>query len=654
MRWEGGNDHRLLSPETDPLPVSIPLPGVWRVTGIIPMVIFFVLLAIFFTTSAAAEPNLKLETLTVTAHRLPTADNILPIQVRESSNRPAIGADALRDLPSLAISQAGNLGSLTQVRIRGAEANHLMVLMDGVELNDPATDSSFNFANLALTGSNHLELLAGAHSAIWGSDALAGVLNVVTVPSERVRALNLEAGSFDTRHVQLQLAEGQENGFYNLSVGDFNSNGTNIAEVTSGNHSEKDGFEQRSYLFSGGLNGEVWSGSTLLRRLHSNTDFDPTPFPSFQPVDGDNESRHDEDLASVTIDWHGVERLEQRLQVSYLQTENRSYLDGLQESETTAERTKATAITRFRPGDRQAFTLLLEHDKEQFRQRGLASFFGDPNQQQTVKTNSVALEYIATPLPNFAFSLSARHDDNSEFDNRKSYRAAASYQLQDDLQIWASWGTGIKNPSFVERYGFTPDTFLGNPDLKPELNRHLSTGIRYQPDRWSMAITLFRDRLKDEIDGFAFAPELGGFTSINESGTSRRDGAELEFSADLKFATLSFGVSYLDAEEPDGSSEIRRPDWQGFATLLHARGPLSAEVSAFRVDNQDDFDFSTFPAARVSLKAYTLLRARVAYQLTERLHVAVRGQNLLDDDYQDQLGYRSPGRGLYLQLGADF
>jgi len=613
------------------------------------LVAMIIIAALASTSLAETAPERELETITVTAHRVPTADSVLPVQIRTPTSGPAVGADALRNLPSLAISQAGNLGSVTQVRIRGSEANHLMVLMDGVELGDPATDSSYNFANLTLNGANHLELLAGAHSAIWGSDALAGVLNVATIPSERTRRVELEAGAFDTRHAHLQVADRTDSHYYNLSVADFSTDGTNIADVANG---EKDGFDQRSYLFSGGLTGAVWSASAILRHMDSRTDFDPTPFPSFQPRDGDNVSDHDEDLASLTLDWHGHDRIEQRLQVSYLQTENRSFTDDSEDGRTAAERTKATAITRFKPDIRQTYTLLLEHEKESFEQRGTASFFGDPNQKQAVETSSVALEYLARPSADLALTLSARADDNTDFDNSESFRAGARYRLRDDLQVWASWGTGIKNPSFVERFGFTPDTFFGNRDLKPETNRHISAGVRYQPGRWSVAATLFSDRLKDEINGFFFDGALGGFTSVNETGKSKRDGAELELSADLSLATVTVGLSYLDAKEPDGSREIRRPDWQGFITLQHASGPLTAEVSAFHIDNQDDLDFSTFPANRASLSAYTLLRGRVGYQLSKHLEIAVRGENLLDEDYQDQLGYRSPGRAVYVQLGV--
>ena len=190
-----------------------------------------------------------LESLVVTAHRLPTANPTLPVIARDLDDRPDIGSDAFRDLPSFAINQSGSLGSLTQVRVRGAEANHLLVLLDGVEIMDPTTDSGFNFGNLNLAGIHRLEYLPGAHSAIWGSDAVAGVLQLSSRPASRVRRLEAEGGSFDTRYARAQLADVQDGYYYNLSVADFNTDGTNISRA--GN--EEDGHENQSWFLSGGL-----------------------------------------------------------------------------------------------------------------------------------------------------------------------------------------------------------------------------------------------------------------------------------------------------------------------------------------------------------------------------------------------------------------
>ncbi len=591
-----------------------------------------------------------LETLLVTAHRVPTSTPTLPVIVRDLDTRPDVGTDALRDLPSFAISQAGSMGSLTQVRVRGAEANHLLVLLDGVEIMDPTTDAGFNFANLNMAGIHRLEYLPGAHSAIWGSDAVAGVLQFSTRPASTLRRVELEGGSFDSRFVRAQLAATEPDYYYNLSISDFTTDGTNISRAGK----EDDGYDNRSWFASGGLDRGNWALRSLVRQGRTRSDFDPTPFPAYLPVDGDRQNRHHEDLALVGLDAVGAGgRWEEHLTLSYFKTTNSTQADGMRTESNRGERWQLTSTTRWQPHPDHAFDLLLEHKDESFEQRGEPSVFGDPNQRQDFNSNSAGIEWQAALLDTLQLAASARYDHNDQFEDSHSFRLSSRYPLTAHTSVWAAWGTGIKQPSFVERYGFTPDSFIGNPNLDSETNVHASLGIEQIWGSWQLSLTGFRDRLKDEIDGFYFDPDAGGFTAINQQGTSRRRGLELSASRPWDSGTLQLGGSYLHAEDPDGSREIRRPAWLGFARLQQRWGLASLSLDAFYVDDQDDLDFATFPATRVDLNSYTLLNAQLSLQLPHRMDIGVRIANLLDERYEDQLGYEAPGRAVYLSMGLD-
>jgi vitamin B12 transporter len=515
---------------------------------------------------------------------------------------------------------------------------------------DPTTDAGFNFANLNLAGMHRLEFLPGAHSAIWGSDAVAGVLQLSSRPVRSVRRVELEAGSFDSRYARAQLADVQDGYYYNLSASDFSTDGTNIARTGS----EQDGHDNQSWFASGGLERERWGLRGLVRRARTESDFDPTPFPSYLPADGDRQNRHDERLAVLGLDVTGPSRVwEQHLTVSYFDTDNSTVADGARTASSDGERWKATSVTRWAPSPRQRLDLLLEHEKERFVQRGEPGPFGDPNQRQSMRTSSAGIEWTLQPVDNWLVSASARYDDNSEFADSDSLRLSTRYRLRPETSIWAAWGTGIKHPSFVERYGFTPDSFIGNPSLKSERNRHLSAGVEQAWSAWTVTLTGFRDRLEDEIDGFFFDPDAGGFTAVNQAGTSRRTGAELTAERPWSSGGLHLGASYLDAEDPDGSREVRRPAWLAFARLNQSWGPARLGLDVFYVDDQQDLDFSTFPARRVALDAYTLVNASAALMLGQRTTVRLRAANLLDESYEDQLGYQRPGRAWYLSLGVD-
>ena len=210
---------------------------------------------------SADESVQQLETMVVTAHRIPTSDPVLPVTIVRYENHSPVGVEVLRRLPNFAISQSGNKGGLTQVRVRGSEANHTMMLIDGVEANDPATGSEYNFAHFLPYASSHIEFLAGAQSAIWGSGALAGVINLSTEPVDRIRTLGVEAGSFDTRIATLQIADRREHYYYNAAILDYTTDGTNNARVGG----EKDGYDHLSWHLSGGWIGERWRLRSTLR-----------------------------------------------------------------------------------------------------------------------------------------------------------------------------------------------------------------------------------------------------------------------------------------------------------------------------------------------------------------------------------------------------
>jgi len=366
-------------------------------------------------------------------------------------------------------------------------------------------------------------------------------------------------------------------------------------------------------------------------------------------------NRHDETLAMVGLDLRGTERnWLQRFNVSLFDTANTTRSDDVRTAATDGRRWQLSGITWLPLSERQELQLLLEHRHERFEQRGETSFFGDPNQRQKLETTSAGLEYILRPAPRWRLSASGRHDRNSDFSDSESLRLGASFQWREDTLLWLTSGTGIKLPSFVERFGFTPDSFIGNPDLDAERNRHLSLGADYQRGRWNHQFSVFRDRLEKEINGFAFDPGLGGFTAINEDGTSRREGLEWTSAFAWSAGTARLGGNLLNARENDGSREVRRPRRQAFLTLDQSWQAFRFDAGAFHVDAQYDRDFATWPATTVTLDAYTLVHAQVRYTLRPGVELGLRGSNLLDETYEDILGYRAPGRAWYLNLGVAF
>ena len=609
--------------------------------------LLFGLALIALAARGFAAPDPQIETLVVTAHRLPSKDPILPVVRLTPDANAFVGAEVLRHLPNLGLSRSGSFGGVSQVRLRGSEANHVLVLIDGIEMNDPANGSEYNFTHLMPFAASAIEFLPGAQSAIWGSEALAGVIHLTTAPAAAVRTLSVEGGAFDSRRAAFQLADRKAQGYYNLAALSARTDGTNISR--SGD--ERDGYDHLGWQASGGWLHDGWRLSGLVRRNRGASEYDPTPFPDYLPMDGNLHGDHDELLAGATAELDRG-RWRHQLRLDHLNTKNQDFgVAGQRTAYSAGQRLKAAYNASWRLGEAHEAQAFVEHQEERFQQKGAPSSFGDPNQRQRLEALSAGLALIGRLGPRLAWSASIRQDGNSAFDDAFTHRLALRYSLPDSTELWLNYGEGIKNPSFFERFGHTPDNFFGNPNLKPEANQHVSLGARVTAGPATLGLALFRDRLKNEIDGFRFVPAAGGFTAVNLAGESKRQGVEVTANARLGEVNLTAGWGYLKAQEPDGGVEIRRPKHSGHLAASYERGRWLFQTAAHLVGERDDFSFASFPAARVRLASYQLLRVATTFRVNEHIELSARLENLLDDDYEDVLGYQNPGRAAYVGVG---
>ena len=393
--------------------------------------------------------------------------------------------------------------------------------------------------------------------------------------------------------------------------------------------------------------------AALLRGANTNSEYDPGTFPSYLPADADHQGEHDEVLAGISAQFD-AERWHHQIRLNHLSTENGDFAGGQRTLATEGERTKASYAAGYRFGSSLQAQGFVEYEEESFKQRAAASLFGDPNQNQRLDALSGGLELIGRFGTGFAWSASLRQDDNSDFGNATTHRLALRYRIGAG-ELWLNLGEGIKNPSFIERFGYTPDTFrrqsrLGAGDQQTPFDGR--EGLTFGPTTW--ALTLFRDRLKNEIDGFSFDPALGGFTALNRDGKSKRQGAEVSAEAQFGNTRLSAGWAYLDAEEDDGSGEIRRPRPYRAPRRHPPAGPLAAARRCLLRGQPRRLQLRLLarrPGGSRQLPTAALQRIVPAYRLAGTVR---RLENGLDDDYEDVLGYRMPGRAAYFGARLSF
>ena len=586
----------------------------------------------------------QLEEITVTAHRIETR-SLLPVEIlgsEEIEQRVSlIGPDVLVPMTSLSLSRAGAFGSQAQIRVRGAEANHLQVLVDGIEVNDPATGSEFAFAHLDLAGIGRVEFLPGAQSALWGSDALAGVLQLLSSQETGLRGLDVAGGSNSERLGRVEFGDVLSQGRYRLTVSHYATQGTN----TSLEGDEDDGYEHDSVHFSVRVHKNNKGLSLVMRRVDALSEYDPTGFPTYLPTDGDNESSVTFQAAKIAVDDTFLDgRWKQVLELKHLDTRTLTDANGSRISRFEGTRNTLTSISHLTLSPHHRLTGLIEYEDEGFKQAAAASVFGDPNYAASVSTRSAALEHLGN-WGRLSTSLSARFDAHSDFEHITSYRASLRYPVRPDLSIFASLGTGTKNPSFIERFGYTPDSFIGNPNLRPEYSRHASFGLD-----WSGAgsvrvhFALFQETLKDEINGFAWNGM--GFTAVNLDEQSERQGMELQVNTEVAGAVLRGSYTFVDSKSPDGTTEVRRPRHQGHLSLRRSLFTEKLDLLlGARLNGENlDLDFSTGQQREVDLPGRELMYFTARYALTEKVGLYLKLENLLDDHGQEVYGYAPAGR----------
>jgi vitamin B12 transporter len=631
--------------------------------------------AVVFAVSGPAVAAGQIEQVIVTATRSPApldqvTSSVTVLDSGELQRRQTVAlSEVLRSVPGLAVSRSGVMGSSTQIRVRGAEGNHVMVMIDGVEANDMAQGDEFNFAHLLAYDVERIEVVRGPQSALWGSDALAGAINIITARGEGPFSAHgfVEGGSFGTLSGGASVSGGGEGWHFHGGVGVLDSDGSNIARTGS----EDDGYENLAVSFNGDVQANPWlTLSAGVRHVDARNEYDETDFATGLPADSDAVTDADQDYAQIRADIDPFDgSWTQRLTAAWSATDNDNTLAGADTGSNRGERWTFgwQSDYRFETSSVHAadhvVTLALEHEYEDFTQRGpIDPFAGDPNQDHDARTTSIVGEYRLGPGERLSASVGARHDINSEFQDDTTWRVSAGVAFPESgSRLRASYGTGSKNPTFTERFGFFDSPlfpFVGNPDLEPERSRGWEAGLAQEilAGRLLFDIVWFDESLHDEINGFVFDPATFSITAENTDGVSRRKGLEVTATAtvsdELRFNAF---YTYLDATQPDGAGgrerELRRPRHTGGAGLNWSfgsgRGNLNFQY--LHTGEQDDLFFPPLPpfVLPVELRAFDLLSVSASWSLTPRVTLQGRIENALDDDYEEVYGFTASGVAAY-------
>ncbi len=589
--------------------------------------------------------------ITVTASReaVPVALSGTALTIIDRATIDALSLPLVKDYltlsPSVSVSQSGPMGAQTQVRIRGAEANHTLTFIDGIDVTDPASSGEFRYETLLAGGVDRIEVLRGPQSALWGSQAIGGVINILTRSDTGVFG-EAEGGSLGT--FRGGIGGGYQAGATSISgqASYLRSNGYDVANVGG----DKDGYE--NFTIHAKLAAKPTENTDISlvgRYANSNSEFDGFDYGAGVPSD--------EPLSTRSRQWAvralaGISLLDDRWthQVSALFTDTANInRDGAafqnQSDGGRATFRYQTSLTAETGKARHRFTAALEHDSERFE-----SIDADPtalsNQSGSRLQTSLVGEYRLDVADWLGGGFAVRRDWNNSFADTTTVRATAAIKPGGGFALHGSYGTGVADPTFFDLYGFFPGFFVGNPNLKPERSRSWDLGAGWSNTAYALDITWYDATLDDEIvSTFDSTTFLSGVA--NATGRSRRQGLEVSASAmPAEGLTLRATYAYLDASEQRVASglqmrEVRRPSHSGSVTASYASTSFDLAASAAITGARDDTDFARF--VRVRLDGYAVVTISGAWHVTPKVDITGRIENAFDATYQDVFAYRTPG-----------
>ena len=543
--------------------------------------------------------------------------------------------DRLVRLPGVNLTSNGGLGALGTIQVRGLPSRYVAVRIDGIDVSDPSgTQNQFNFGGFTASGVDRVEVLKGSQSAIYGSEAIAGVVNITTFEPVELGfsgKASVEAGSFDTYSGSFSVGHKSERGYVALSHGRVESNGISAQSFNT----ERDGFSQTTTNLTGAydVSDSVTVGGAVLYR-DGYVEIDRSSFSS----DPSGEIYSDERGARVfaEIDAGGISH-----------TLSFSRFD----------------ITREDPG---GFTTLFEGTRDTLAYLGSAELgarttlnFGIDRTEESINSGaavgsedntSLTSELLFSASDAVDLSVALRHDDNSTFGGETTGRLTAVYRPSDDLAFRASVGTGYRAPSLYERF-----SVYGVPTLQPEKSVGVELGVeKTLGDRGVVKATIFQTEVDDLIE-FDSASVVcsSGFGCYNQvPGTTTAKGFEISGDYDLTDRTAIYGAyTYTDAKT-DGTRLTRTPMHEA---VLGVSSDFTDRVTGY-VDIRGVFDVvpSAFAPTGHKVGDYTLVGLGVSYDVTDATELYLRVENLFDEDYETAGGFNQPGRAVFVGARAEF
>ena len=592
-----------------------------------------------------------LDEIVVTGTRTEVAieDSIVPAQVID---REEIERTQARSLPELLKGRAGinltnqgGLGKLTSVFMRGAESDHVLVLVDGVRIGS-ATAGLASFQDLPVDQIERIEIVRGPRSSLYGSEAIGGVIQIFT----RKGGIGFEphfrlgAGSNNLREASAGFSNRGERGWISAEGAYQQTDGINACRgagfpVFQGCFTEEpddDGYRNVSVSLRGGL--ELTDALTVeghFLNADADNEYDGSNF-------GGNEAENNQQVLGGKLTWSPAQRVKLTAQAGRSADKSDSYfrLGGARTYVDTFDTRRDTASMQadFDLTEGQLLTVGGDWQRDNVTSQTKFTVLSRDNTAGFIEYQG---RFGAHQL-----QASVRNDDNEQFGNHTTGSVGWGMSLAHDLKLNASYGTGFKAPTFNDLYY----PFGGNPGLQPEESETLNLGISQYASAWNWTFNVFETRI-DSLTGY------DSFFNLVQVDEARIRGAELTFATSFAGWDLATQLSYADPRA-DGRETAEGAANPNYGNLLPRRAPrtgridLDRKIGAFRVGTTVNGASSRYDDAANTLRVggYGTVDLRLEYAVGAAWTVQARATNVLDREYETIAWYNQPGREYGLSL----
>nr|WP_282556236.1 TonB-dependent vitamin B12 receptor BtuB [Providencia rettgeri] len=615
-------------------------------------------LAVLCATSSLASANDKTDQLVVSANRFeqPISSILAPVTVvtREDIDHWQSNTviDVLRRLPGVDISQSGGMGQQSSLFIRGTESRHVLVLIDGIRLNQAGISGSSDMSQIPISLVQRIEYIRGARSAVYGSDAVGGVVNIITRRDNDGTTLNAGIGSHSYQNY---------NGSTQQKIGE------NTTVTAAGAYTYTKGFDlapkevsPRQYDKDGFLSKSLWLG--VEHQFSSE-------ILAYARVYGyDNRTSYDvSEYAGVSVDTRKLYSRTYETGLKYHQGKYSSSLMGSYgySKDYNFDPRKGQYSESANLDESKQYNIqwgnsyLLDKGNisagiDYQRQSIEPSSYAMINEKQTLNNTGIYLTGQYAIIDSVTAEAAIRSDHHSEFNWHTTWQSGLSWEFYEGYKLVGSYATAYKAPNLTQLYAYSSSVYgttLGNPSLKPEESKQWEVGVEGTTGPLFWQVNAYHNDI-DNLIAYKAGNPISSYENIGEAEIKG-----IEWVGEFETGILHHQVTYQYVDPRNKKTDKaleRRAKQQVKYQLDWAIDKVDMGLTYQYIGSRYDNDYSQWPSKRIKLGGVSIWDLTAAYPITS--HLTIRGKiaNMFDKDYETAYGYRTAGREYFLTGSYNF